>query len=263
MLSGGEARHGRRSNGLYAAEYAAVGDVDPRVGEHLLDVLGNRGIAAYLQPTVDQHPITRINTLPSRPTDRLYVDRAELSTARKFLDMVGDITDPAAAPPAPAARTSSEFEAAWASIIAGYHETAADEDAPRPGLASASTSAAPVEDPPEPTRAWPRWRGPDSENSLVEGIDRLGADLPDDDEGDFEPPPPPPLPRFAHATVAAVIGVLVGLVVIVDPDLLPMLDSSVAVVLGGLCLLTGAAALIARLRSGDDDQDDSDDGAIV
>src|SRR5205085_2454875 len=37
VTSGGP-RRGRRDNGLIAAVYAAAGDVDPRVGEHLLDV---------------------------------------------------------------------------------------------------------------------------------------------------------------------------------------------------------------------------------
>ena len=49
--------------------------MDPRVGEHLLDVLAAGGIAAYLQPTADLNPILRATTLPARPTDRLYVDR--------------------------------------------------------------------------------------------------------------------------------------------------------------------------------------------
>ena len=58
-MSVGDARHGRRDNGLVAAEYAAAGDVDPRVGEHLLDVLALDGIAAYLRPSTDLHPVTR------------------------------------------------------------------------------------------------------------------------------------------------------------------------------------------------------------
>ncbi|OLB81577.1 MAG: hypothetical protein AUI14_02815 [Actinobacteria bacterium 13_2_20CM_2_71_6] len=55
MTSGG-ARRGRRDNGLVAAAYAAAGDVDPRVGEHLLDVLAVRGIAAYppAEPDMDE-----------------------------------------------------------------------------------------------------------------------------------------------------------------------------------------------------------------
>ena len=84
-VSAGDARHGRRDNGLVAAEYAAAGDVDPRVGEHLLDVLALDGIAAYLRPSTDLHPVTRSSTLPGRPTDRLYVDRAHLATARDYL----------------------------------------------------------------------------------------------------------------------------------------------------------------------------------
>lgn len=71
-----------------AAEYAIAGDVDPRVGEHLLDVLGLAGIAAYLQPASDLHPVTRTTTLPSTPTDRLYVDRRHLATARAHLEQL-------------------------------------------------------------------------------------------------------------------------------------------------------------------------------
>src|SRR5919107_1186176 len=44
-------RRGRRDNGLIASQYDPIGDVDPRVGEHLLDVLAGDGIAAYLQPS--------------------------------------------------------------------------------------------------------------------------------------------------------------------------------------------------------------------
>src|SRR5207244_6330018 len=84
-VTSGGARRGRRDNGLVAAAYAAAGDVDPRVGEHLLDVLAVRGIAAYLQPASDLPPVTRTPTLPSRPTDRLFVDREHLPTARGFL----------------------------------------------------------------------------------------------------------------------------------------------------------------------------------
>ena len=84
-MSVGDARYGRRDNGLVASAYAAAGDVDPRVGEHLLDVLALEGIAAYLRPSADQHPVTWSTTLPKRPTDRLYVDREHLATARDHL----------------------------------------------------------------------------------------------------------------------------------------------------------------------------------
>jgi hypothetical protein len=55
------------------------------VGEHLLDVLAVDGIAAYLRPSADINPLTRSSMLPNRPTDRLFVDREHLTTARDYL----------------------------------------------------------------------------------------------------------------------------------------------------------------------------------
>ncbi|MCW2608857.1 MAG: hypothetical protein JWM15_103, partial [Cryptosporangiaceae bacterium] len=96
----GRSPRGRRDNGLDATEYAAAADVDPRVGEHLLDVLGLAGIAAYLQPSADLHPVTRTTTLPNRPTDRLFVDRRHLAEARDVIGSldVGTGSEPAADP---------------------------------------------------------------------------------------------------------------------------------------------------------------------
>jgi hypothetical protein len=142
-------RRGRRDNGLEAAEYAVAGDVDPRVGEHLLDVLAAGGIAAYLQPTADLHPITRTTIVPARPTDRLYVDREHLATARDYLAQLtgggaesgaeskvgvpatsppgsapdgattGSATTDATGPgPIDASSNSEEVEEAWARIVA-------------------------------------------------------------------------------------------------------------------------------------------------
>lgn len=84
-MTGGTPRRGRRDNGLHAASYVRIADVDPRVGEHLLDVLGLAGIAAYLQPATDLHPVTRANTLPSRHTERLFADRDHLTEARDYV----------------------------------------------------------------------------------------------------------------------------------------------------------------------------------
>jgi hypothetical protein len=165
-VSSGGARRGRRDNGLTAAEYAVVADVDPRIGEHLLDVLGLAGIAAYLQPAADLHPVTRTTTLPATPADRLYVDRGHVEVARRHLDQLlprdtgpdgpgqtgGTGAGPeragaagperAAAPPGrrwtdPA---DEEIDAAWASIIAGYTREAPEPSGPE---ASAGTPPSP------------------------------------------------------------------------------------------------------------------------
>jgi hypothetical protein len=271
-VTSGSARHGRRNNGLFAAEYAVVGDVDPRIGEHLLDVLGNRGIAAYLQPSSDQHPITRLTTLPGRPIDRLYVDRRELSTAREFFaiataDTAGPIDpDGISDPTAPARRTSGEFDAAWASIVASFDKDPtgdpvwpSSEDDPRP--AGAATATPERSDPNRrPVRA--DTSGTD-QRSLLDGLDSFGTDTPDDEDEDYQPPAPPPLPRLTGGTLAAVLGVIIGIAVIIFPGLLPV-STTAAAVLGGACLVAGGVALIARLRPGDDDDDDDpDNGAVV
>jgi hypothetical protein len=111
-VSAGGARRGRRDNGLSAAAYAAAGDVDPRVGEHLLDVLAASGIAAYLQPASDQNPITRTTTMPARPTDRLFVDRSHLATAREYVARLAAEEEQASRVP--------DIDAEWARIVAGF-----------------------------------------------------------------------------------------------------------------------------------------------
>ena len=88
---------GRRDNGLDAALWSPLRDVDPRVGEHLLDLLHAVGIAAYLEPSADVGPYTRTVFLPSPPVDRLFVDRSRRVEARGLVD--GHV------PPGPTART--------------------------------------------------------------------------------------------------------------------------------------------------------------
>src|SRR3954452_13972728 len=77
---------GRRNNGLDAVLWSPLRDVDPRIGEHLLDVLSAAGIAAYLEPSADIGPYTRTVFLPSPPSDRLFVDRSRRAEARALVD---------------------------------------------------------------------------------------------------------------------------------------------------------------------------------
>jgi hypothetical protein len=282
-VASGGARRGRRDNGLVAAVYAAAGDVDPRVGEHLLDVLGLRGIAAYLQPAADLHPVTRTTTLPSRPTDRLYVDREHLGTARDYIAQLTEAEQPSkasaeesvspagdkaprvgAATSAPGQRGQDpdSVDAAFAGIIAGLEEQfgadvpawPADPDAPErhtPGGGLARWSASTVE--------------PAEEPSLLDGLDTFGADLPDEEEDEgYTPPPPPPLPRISLAAVLGILSIIGGLVIFFKPGLIPI-SWNLAMLLGFGGILAGFVTLIWRLRSGDEDDDhwDPDDGAVV
>jgi len=277
-VSAGGARRGRRDNGLDATEYAVVGDVDPRVGEHLLDVLAAAGIAAYLQPSADINSITRTSTVPSRPTDRLYVDRAHLTTAHDFLSQL--TSEPMASDP--------DVDAEWEQIIAGYHVGPATEAPPWPAaedLDDGSTDTPrnappdpPRDDSPDPRRDdSPGTRGLLSatdvsgvslgvradEPTLLEGLDTFGADLPDDPDEGYHPPPPPPLPRLSKYTVVAVLTIATGFVLLVFPYLLPI-ERTLTTVIGFLGVIGGFVTLVWRLRPGDEDDDyDPDDGAVV
>ncbi|KXK60261.1 hypothetical protein AWW66_19900 [Micromonospora rosaria] len=280
-MSSGGARRGRRDNGLDASEYAVAGDVDPRVGEHLLDVLAAGGIAAYLQPSADLNPVTRTTTVPARPVDRLYVDRSHLTTARDYLTQLADEATPERSRDA-----EPDIDAEWARIVAGYHDSTAPadrrpwsaaEDVEDDGPAGATATRTGTEDGSTSTatdvRRLPyaadisgisvgRDRDRVDEPSLLDGLDTFGAHLPDDDADErYVPPPPPPLPRVSKYAVVGVLGIVLGFVLFLFPSLLPV-DRSVVTLLGFTGILAGFVTLIMRLRPGDAD-DDPDDGAVV
>ncbi|HEX7744740.1 MAG TPA: DUF308 domain-containing protein [Micromonosporaceae bacterium] len=276
-MTAGGARRGRRDNGLDAAEYAVAADVDPRVGEHLLDVLASAGIAAYLQPSADLNPVTRTTTVPARPTDRLYVDRAHLGTAQDFLARLAE-EEPAGT----SERADPDLDAQWNHIVASFYADTtatrswpAAEDLPdraSGGDPEGATPARPGTDSGQPTtgRTLPSVadisgisvnRRPD-EPSLLDGLDTFGADLPDGPEEGYTPPPPPPLPRISGYAVAAVLAILVGCLLLVSPDVLPI-DHGMTVFLGFVGIIGGFVTLVWRLRPGDDEDYDPDDGAVV
>ncbi|MEE6260555.1 DUF308 domain-containing protein [Plantactinospora sonchi] len=283
-MTAGGARRGRRDNGLEATEYAVAGDVDPRLGEHLLDVLAAGGIAAYLQPSADLNPVTRTTTMPPRPVDRLYVDRSHLATARDYLTQLTDDESPGQPPNQQVPPGADpDVEAEWARIVAGYHtEVAADarswpavEDVAEHGATEpggVATSTRPGPDAPVPAGPGGR-RLPSAtdisgisvgrdEPSLLDGLDTFGADLSDDAEERYVPPPPPPLPRPSKYAVIGVLAIAAGFALFLFPEMLP-LDRGLTTLFGFAGILTGFVTLIWRLRPGDDDDDDPDDGAVV
>lgn len=274
MVSAGDARHGRRDNGLVAAEYAAAGDVDPRVGEHLLDVLALDGIAAYLRPSTDLHPVTRSSTLPGRPTDRLYVDRIHLATARDYLtrlaeepgETAGPRTSEAVRPASAGARPgapdtlpgATNVDDEWAKIVAGFDIEF--DGAQRIWPEAEDLPARPDPTPtPLPTRTPMTLPRPQPEEpTFLDGFDTFGADLPDaDDEEGYDPPPAPPVPRPSAPAVFAVAGIVLGLILFLKPALLPIAESA-AMLTGFTAVVGGFATLVWRLRPGDDEDEDID-----
>jgi hypothetical protein len=282
----GGGQRGRRDNGLVAAEYAVAGDVDPRVGEHLLDVLAAGGIAAYLQPAADLHPVTMTTTLPARPADRLFVDREHLDTAREYLAQVAESNAATGVPSAVvAAATAAEgidIDAEFARIVAGFHggsggdadiadgrdtDIADGRDADEGGAAgpepgdrdSADADPADLVTAERPARR----RSEIDQPTLLDALDTFGADLPDDEDS-YTPPPPPPLPRLSAPAVVSLLAVVCGFVLFLAPRLMPLNEDLVRL-LGFAACAGGVVGLIWRLRPGDEDDEyyDPDDGARV
>jgi hypothetical protein len=231
-VSSPASHRGRRDNGLDSDKFSPVADVDPRLADHLLDVLGLRDVPAYVEPTPTSDPVT---------ADRLYVAADQTTEARRVLTEIAselgievaqhrhwDRVNERAEPPAdPLAGIDTDAE--FAKIIAGLEEL-----------------NRPVAAPPDP--APPR---------------QLGTAAPDplDQVEHFVPPPAPPVPRPALPTAMAVLVTLLGILVLAFGY--PMgLPADLPLPLGVVLVLFGSGLLILRLRP--EPRDDSDDdGAVV
>ena len=233
-MTGPRRGRGRRDNGLDATLWAPLRDVDPRVGEHLLDVLRDAGIAAYLEPAADVGPYTRTVFLPSPPSDRLYVDRTRRGDARALLAQHADAlvepvpTSSAATPPSDRDDTDAEF----ARIVAAFEA--------EHGPTTASPAEEPRNDPPPPP----------AELSVLDALDA---------QEHYEPPPPPPLPTLAPTTLYALLLIAAGVLLVVRPGTVG-LTVDVGLVLGAAAVVGAVVLLVSRMR---DRSDDGDDGAVV
>ena len=153
-------------------------------------------------------------------------------------------------------------EAAWASIIAGYHVSVDPTAVPWPeaeDVETSGTAAADMETEPAPRTSIRRAPDQIEQASLLDGLDTFGGPVADEDEDEgYTPPPPPPLPRLSAMTAGALIALVAGLVLFFWPALLPLSQTTTLFVAFGL-VLGGFVTLIWRLRPGDD-EDEHDDG---
>jgi hypothetical protein len=224
---------GRRDNGLDAALWSPLRDVDPRIGEHLLELLSAVGIAAYLEPSADVEPYTRTVSLPSPPSDRLFVDRSRRAEARTLIDehvpMPGETpaTHPRPAPPPP--RRDLDEDAEWTRIVSAFEAE----------HGRTVVDGGPPDAPPPPPHELPVLDRPDEH---------------------YEPPAPPPIPAPAPASLYAVLLVAAGVLLVGAPGILN-LSADLGLVLGVAAIAGGVAMLVSRMRDRSDDDDD--DGAVV
>jgi hypothetical protein len=233
---------GRRDNGLDAPLWSPLRDVDPRVGEHLLDVLREAGIAAYLEPAADVSPYTRTVHLPSPPSDRLFVDRARTAEARGLVDTNADEHARRQATVHRPLRHDLDEDAEWRRIVAALE---AEQHAAVEAGDADPTEVAPAPPPPPPPP--PPAAAPAEPDPL-------------DVEEHYEPPPPPPLRAPSPASLYAVLLIAFGALLVIAPQVVG-LGGDVSLLLGVAGVAAGVAVLVSRMR--ERSVEDGDDGAVV
>ena len=226
---------GREDNGLLAAMYVPLTDVDRTVGQTLLTMLGRARIAAYLM-TVE---------LGGSEDRRLFVAAEERADARAIVaaalramrdsgeaPLAADAVDPAPSDPL----TGMDTDAAFAAIVADWHvdTVAAVREAERQLREEDAEWRAKLQRPPVDEPVWL-------------------------DEDHYVPPPPPPLPRLAGPTVAAMSLLAVSILVLGLGGKFG-LAANLSFLLGVCGVLVGAYMLVMRLR---ERHDDDDDGAVL
>ncbi|CAL9401063.1 hypothetical protein SUDANB58_01449 [Streptomyces sp. enrichment culture] len=175
-------------------------------------------------------------------------------------------------------------DAAWAAIVAGYGEEPPDPPGAKPfksvedlALLEAAVNddepVKPAQDGPSPAAplggsvSFAPGVGP-RDYSLSEppgGFDGADGDGEEgeDDEGHFVPPEPPPLPQADATAKFAWLAVIGGPLLLLAAVLLRWDMTWWLATLGIGGFLGGFAALVARMRTDDEDGDDPGRGAVV
>jgi hypothetical protein len=162
-------------------------------------------------------------------------------------------------------------DAAWAALVAGFDaepEPGAEsawpeaENVPRAEKAAGGTSPDDPESPDDPPGAP---QAPPARSIVVHPVIRGPRDyeVPDDDDEHFVPPEPPPLPEADLTTKFAWVAVLGGPLLLLTFVLFQLDMTWWAILLGVGGFLGGFATLVARMRTGEDDDDLPGGGAVV
>jgi hypothetical protein len=241
-------RSGTRDNGLRAARYIAVGDFDPRIADAALQSLRDEGIAAYVAPTPGERGGYLEMRLPSKPTDRLYVDEERAAVACELLagdSPVGTIEQGVTEHPAPTGASlpgpgaaDIDMTSAWEQVLLSMRST---DSADHPWPDSED-----VKDPAE-----------GNTDDVVAALSQEPRE-PEELDEHFVPPAPPPLPRLQLPTIISLLAILAGILVNVTN-----FDSGDLSWLGIGAIIGGAAGLVWRAKEAPPEDSGWDDGAVV
>lgn len=227
-----------KANGLTAAYYVPLRDVDPRLAFELLAKLGDAGIAAYVAPTPGRQGGYGDVKPPALPTDRLWVDGAQRSEAEAVIaDIVSE---------------DEVFEA----LVAMFH-TSSPTEVPWPATEELSA-------PTTRSQTWTTRRSITARQAPIPEITPEEPVLPPHVESyldeHFVPEPPPPLPRLQPITLLCWALIGFGILALALHNYIPLDFSQGSVWIASCAIIGGFATLVYRMR--DDDRDD-DDGAVV
>ncbi len=276
----------RRDNGLRADQFVALADVDPRLGEHLLDLLRLADIAAYLEPSTD--PRVAVRYPVSGPVERLYVHADQRQEARAVVvaaaHEAGESAETIAAdeppPTAPSARTDVldgiDTDAEFARIVQAFSGPSAPpptgpDPINRRGIDPADLVLDP--DPADGDDRDPDAVTPAELDAAAEAAAqaRIAAErdagfaleAAEDEDDHFYPPPAPPFPVPTANTVGAVLLMILGILVLLRGDVFG-LDSNTSFPASIILLLAGSALIIRGLRDRPEPgEEPEDDGAEV
>ena len=284
-----------RGNGLSAASYVAIADLDPVVADAMLNVLRDAQVAAYTEPCQPVLGTFLEMRVPPLPCDRLYVDETARDRGRALLDEH-----------LPALRESGrkaghevtrepaalDEDRLWAELVAGYDSTPsttvgrwpAQEDLdPEPVEGAGTTRAGERGRRPRTARTRVRsgastpgdaWTppGPDTTGTDTTGTDTKGADTPGDAAGPgararagvgeerYVPPPPPPLPQLDNVTKLAWLALGGGPALLLVAAVAGLAVPAWLAFLAVLGFVGGFLVLVVRMKGG---PPDDEDGAIV
>lgn len=157
-------------------------------------------------------------------------------------------------------------DAAWAALVAGFDAEPEPGTVPSwPEAENVPADDAPVEEPPAapaPSPVAPA--GPPTRSIVIHPVIRGPRDfeLEEDADAHFVPPEPPPLPEADLTTKFGWIAVLGGPLLLISFVLLQFDLAWWVLLVGGGGFVGGFATLVARMRTGDED-DDPTSGAVV
>ncbi|MFE2753964.1 hypothetical protein ACFXGA_18395 [Actinosynnema sp. NPDC059335] len=142
-------------------------------------------------------------------------------------------------------------DAAFAEIVAGLEREGVGRqswpDAVEPDDADEAEPARPVR--------------PEGQPAVATADDDPDS-YPDDPDDHYVPPDPPPLPALRPGTIAALVLILLGVVVLLFPGLFG-LTGAVGTPLALVVMCAGAAWLILRMRNTPPPDSGWDDGAVL